>query len=98
MVEIFNKTLATILTVYVFGHQHDQDKHLPYGPFVIEEKHINTTYKIQNKDFEKTLSLIVHVDRLYLYGTQVLSNKIKQLTNNEHCAKDKSLSDDLQGD
>lgn len=67
-----------------------------YGPYVIEEKHTDTTYKIRKKDSEKTL--IVHVDRLRPYGTQVLSNEIEQPTENENCAKDESLSDHLEGD
>lgn len=32
------------------------------------------------------------------YGTQVLSNEIEQLTESKNCAKDESLSDDLEGD
>lgn len=67
-----------------------------YGPYVIEEKHTDTTYQIRKKDSEKTL--IVHVDRLRPSGTQVSSNEIEQPTENENSVKDESLSDHLEGD
>lgn len=51
---------------------------------VIEERHTDTTYKIRKKDSEK--KLIVHVDRLRPYGTQIQSNEIEQLTENKNCA------------
>ena len=42
-----------------------------YGPYVIVEKHTDLTYKIKKENSEKTL--IVHLDRLRPYCTQVLS-------------------------
>lgn len=67
-----------------------------YSSFVIEEKHTDTTYKIRKKDSKNTI--IVHVERLRPYGTQVLNNETEQLNENKNCAKDENLNDDVEDD
>lgn len=67
-----------------------------YSSFVIEEKHTDTTYKIRKKDSKNTI--IVHVERLRPYGTQVLNNETEQLNENKNCAKDENLNDEVEDD
>lgn len=42
-----------------------------YGPYIIVKQHSDVTFKIRNE----TKTLIVHVDRLRPYGTQVLRDE-----------------------
>jgi hypothetical protein len=45
MVKIINKTLATMLSAYVSGHQHDWDQQLPYVQMVYwSAQHKSTGY------------------------------------------------------
>ena len=60
-----------------------------YGPYVIVEKHTDLTYKIKKENSEKTL--IVHLDRLRPYCTQVLSYETE--TYNSDLEKEKVEND-----
>jgi hypothetical protein len=65
-----------------------------YDPYIIVKQHSDVTFKIRKE--KETKTMVVHVDRLRPYGTQVLNDENEQIASQDQGAAVEIDSDESQ--